>query len=71
LTNLESEENNEALNGKMAIFMKDKWQYYFETLHKNKNIEVEIYNDEYDGWCITFYQKDKLKHLKPEILPEW
>ena len=71
LTNLEAEKNNEILNEKIAIFLKDMWQYYLEMIHKDKKIEIQIYNDMYDGWCITVYQKDKLKHPKPDILPEW
>jgi hypothetical protein len=71
LTNLESEQNNEVLNEKIAIFLKDVWQHYFEIAYKNINVEVKIYNHEFDGWCITVFQKDKLNYPKPEILPEW
>jgi len=71
LTNMESEKNNIFLNEQIAILIKNIWKNHFVNIHKDKNIEIEIYNDEYDGWCITIYQKDKFKHPKPEVLPEW
>jgi hypothetical protein len=37
----------------------------------DKNIEVEMYDDEYDGWCVTFYQQKNINKEKSPKMPIW
>jgi hypothetical protein len=47
------------------------WKLYFGNKYRDRNLAIEIYEDKYDGWSITVYQKDKINNPKPEFPPEW
>lgn len=55
------------MSKEVAEILKKSWKLYFYETYKELDLEVEIYNDEYDGWCITVYQKDKKNQEKPNI----
>lgn len=47
------------------------WRMYFDKEYKEHNLIVESYEDEYDGWCVTFYQKKNINAKKPLKIPSW
>ncbi len=42
--------------GELAKTVAKSWKFYFFNEHPCLNIKVELYEDEYDGWCVTCYQ---------------
>ncbi|MCR5081101.1 MAG: hypothetical protein K6B17_07145 [Treponema sp.] len=45
----------------LAEHIKHSWDLWFKEKYPELNMVTEIYEDEFDGWCITCYQICKLK----------
>ena len=41
----------------LAELIKQSWEIWFKKQYPDFNLEVEIYEDEFDGWCVTCYKK--------------
>lgn len=41
----------------LAEFIKQSWEIHFQKKYPELNIVTEIYEDEFDGWCVTCYRK--------------
>lgn len=52
-----SSEYNEKFFKELAGLIEKSWKLHFANAYPNIKIEVEKYNDEFDGWCVTCYNK--------------
>lgn len=41
----------------LAEIIKNIWEIYFKKIYPELNMVTEIYEDEFDGWCVTCYRK--------------
>ncbi|HCC36496.1 MAG TPA: hypothetical protein DEQ14_02165 [Treponema sp.] len=60
-------DDNFFINKEIITIMKQSWEMYFSKKYKNLNLIIEDYEDKYDGWSITVYQRDNLTRAKPCI----
>ena len=66
--NIKTEKNNEFLiTRELTAVLKQSWELYFSKKHEDLDLIVETYEDEYDGWCITVYQKESIEKPKPSL----
>lgn len=47
---------------KLAEIIKQSWEMYFSIKYPQFNITIEMYEDEFDGWCVTCYQNDFMRN---------
>ncbi len=52
---------------KIIEILQLSWSIYFKNKFPKLNLEVETYNDYYDGWTVTVYKKNNLNKEKPEL----
>jgi hypothetical protein len=65
------DERDGALVKEIVDLIKKSWSMYFEKEFKEYALVVNAYEDEYDGWCVTFYQEKNVGSRKPSKVPTW
>lgn len=52
-----------------VIMIKKSWDIFFKCNYSDYDLVSDIYEDEFDGWCVTFFQRKNITLPKPQDYP--